>query len=372
MSVTLVFLPEHYPQLTHLTLKCLHLQWTTSLLSRLTYLDLSDCSIWPFPMEGDTFLDVLQQGQHLEELTLDDFMSAACSVVPSRSRQPFSLPRLTSLLIIDEERWFRQFMAFVRAPRPRELALLAGDVGTDETRTPVIMPAPDVPFFLDTGIRLHVHMATTAVALNIWHRASEMQCMSFSLTSPIPDAVLDLSPIISLVKEVIHDFSTLCMLDLKVPMRGLNRDTLDALYLDAAPHLRWLHIGCGRDASHPLPAYIFDSLATRSDASDADSRGGNAVVRCPKLTFLGLGGLDWDGGAVMDAAADCLRTRAALGAQKLKYLAIRVRSPPRSKEEGPDGPKEWKAAVVSRYGAQLLAMVSREFSFAVGPTRGVY
>lgn len=370
----LLFLPEHYPQLTHLTLRGLHVQWTESLLSRLTLLYLSHCSIWPSLMDGDAFLDVLQQGRRLEDLTLSDFISAACSVVPSRSRRPFTFPRLTDLLIVDEERWFRQFMAFVRAPRPRQLTLRTGDVGTDDldnapTSPQVIMRAPDVPFFLDTGVRAHIHASTTVAAFNMWHRASDMQCTSYTLAFPLPGMVLDFSPMIQifgLLNGDIPELSTLSVLDLKAPMCGLDRDTLDA-YFDAAPHLRWLHIGCGRDASFPLPPYVFDSLSTRSEAPDADSNGSDAAVRCPKLTYLGLGGLDWDGGAVMDAALGCLRTRAALGVQQLEHLAIRVR--PRPPEEEPEG--GWGPAV-ARYATQLQEMVSHQFSFAVGPECGVY
>ncbi|OJT03489.1 hypothetical protein TRAPUB_5908 [Trametes pubescens] len=353
-------LPEHYPQLENLSLRGLHIQWTASLMSGLTYLDLNRCSLWPSLMDGDTFLDVLQQGQSLEVLSLRYFMSAACSAIPSRDRPAFTLPRLHEIVLVDKEQWVQQFMAFVRARRPRELALTSnfgiGDLDNAPLGHHGLVPAPDVPLFSGTGSRLHLHAFTTEARGALWrHRGSSTEYRTWAIHAP--SLAEDIIRFIRPLRKV--STSTLCMLDIKMPMRGVRRDILDA-FLDEAPHLRWLHLGCGQDLSHPLPTDIFDSLATRTGGSDTAA----AAVRCPKLTYLGLGGLHWDGGAVMEAALSCLRTRAQMGptVKQLEYLKIRIWGI----WTGVEKDRRWFRPTEVWCGTLLQEMVSREFSIAIG------
>lgn len=363
-----VLRPEHYPQLATLILTGVHVQWTSSLLSQLTTLSLKFCSIWPSPMDGDTFLDVLQHGQRLTTLMLQDFMSAACSVMSSRARPPISLPRLKLVYLIDTEQWVREFTTRVRTHTPPELALTGeADVG-DFDRIPIsrrgLLLAPHVTFFPDSGARLHIHATRTTVMLTDWARTQEgagHKIYSAHTPNGFSAAILS-SPTMFCFPS-----SSLSILDIRVPMRDMDRDTLDT-YLEGAPRLRYLHIGCGKDASHALPAYVLDILA--ACAYDYEDGAYAALVRWPDLTYLGLGGLDWDGGAVMDAALNCLRIREADGARQLEYLAIRVK--PRHREGKAEEWGEWEEVDI-RYAERLEDMVSCEFSFAVGPDlRGVY
>lgn len=372
-----VLIPEHYPQLTELVLIGVHVQWTVPLLSQLEKLYLTKCSIWPSHMDGDTFLDVLQHGQHLNCLDLQDFIGAACSVVPSRDRPPFTLPCLDVVRVVDEDRWVQQFMAFVHAPRPHGSAHARyfgiGDL--DNASTPLshheVFPAPDVPLFPDTGFRLYVHAFKTEVRCTRWYHGSDgTRYNSYSSLRRGQELVDDIDDLIRLLGNTMVHPSALCMLDLKIPMHNVDCHTL-AAFLDAAPHLQWLHLGCGHDFRRPLPSGIFEILATRT--GDYDTNEDTAAVRCPKLKYLGLGGLDWDGGAVMDAALGCLRTRARVrpSVQQLEYLTIRIKSL-RIIEEEELG--EWFKPTEVWYGTLLQAMVSPgEFSFALGPNScGLY
>lgn len=362
-----VLRPEHYPQLTTLILAGVHVQWTSSLLSQLTTLSLKFCSIWPSPMDGDTFLGVLQHGQRLTTLMLQDFMSAACSAIPSRAKPPISLPLLKFVYLIDTEQWVREFTFRVRTHTPSELALTGeADVG-DFDNIPIsrrgLLLAPATPFFPDSGARLHIHATRTMVMLTDWAHTQEgagHKIYNAHTPNGFSAAILR-SPTMFCFPS-----SSLSILDIRVPMHDMDRDTLDA-YLEGAPRLRWLHIGCGKDASHALPAYVFDILAACPYDSVDEAL---YPARWPELTYLGLGGLDWDGGAVMDAALHCLRIREADGARQLEYLAIRVKPRHREGKSGERG--EWEEVDI-RYAERLEDMVSCEFSFAVGPDiRGVY
>ncbi|EIW55500.1 uncharacterized protein TRAVEDRAFT_22028 [Trametes versicolor FP-101664 SS1] len=359
-----VILPELYPQLTDLTLVAGHVQWTASFLSQLTALSLNDCSVCSSAMDWDTFLDVLQHGQRLETLVLKGFMGAVCSPdIPSRIRQPFPLAQLDTIFIVDTEQMVRQFLACVRTPTPPELAL-TGEVDTGHLDgAPIshrgLLLAPQVPFFADNGVRLHIHGGATALMFTDWHRGS--------VVSRYESSVLPLPYSAALFGSLFVDAfprTSICMLDLKVPMRDMDLKKLN-MYIEGAPDLRWLHIGCGKDASYPLSvAHVFDALTTSAlNLYEA------SAVPCRNLTYLGLGGLDWDGGAAMEMVIDCLRIREARGAQQLEQLAIRVRPRPPNEGEMDGG---WEEVDLS-YAEELEDMVSCEVSFAVGPDpHGVY
>lgn len=358
-----VLLPEHYPQLTHLELQGVHIQWTTSLLSRLKVLSLTKCSIGPSPIHADIFLGVLRRGRRLKKLVLDGFMTAACSDPPSKSQPPFSLPRLQEFRITDSAQWVQQLAIFVRAPT-RGRVQISGNVAIgDLDDTPIshrgLLLPPERPFFSAniTTLRVYILCPSTKFTLE----CSENP-VSTALELNLPkDVILTSSTILASIKSALNPGS-LQSLALSIPMHNVDRDAFDA-YLDASPHLQSLHLvstapwGSSR---HPLPLCIFDSLAARSRALDKDESDVARVrLRCPKLRSLYLGGLAWDGGAPMDAALDCLRTRAALDVRKLEFLNIHVLPRP---SEG--GPKQWRA-VDRRYFKQLQKMVSHTFSFSV-------
>ncbi|KAL1943556.1 hypothetical protein VTO73DRAFT_4001 [Trametes versicolor] len=359
--------PEHYPQLTHLELQGLHVQWTASLLSQLASLSLSKCSTAPSPMHADTFLDVLQHGQHLKSLVLDGFISAACSNLPSRSRHPFSLSNLEEFRITDSAQWIQQLMTFVQSPTQHAgWFSLSGKVavglfGNAPISHRGFLLSPEVTFFPAHTTSLLVIILWPATTFILQSCDSQVHTtLTLDLPAHMP---LASNTILASIKGTL-DTHLLRALDLRIPMHNVDRDAFDA-YLDASPSLRSLHIGAtARDNNyHPLPVCIFDSLVSQSHALDKDgSDVGRGRVRCPNLTSLGLGGLAWDGGAVMDAALDCLKSRAALDAPQLEFLNIRVL--PRPLEGGLKG---WRAADL-RYTEQLQKMVSNKYSFFVGGT----
>lgn len=358
-----VLLPEHYPQLTHLELKGLHVQWTASLLCQLTSLSLSNGTTAPSPMHADTFLDVLQHGQNLKRLTLDGFMSVACSDTPSRSRNPFSLPRLQEFSITDSAQWVQQLATFVRAPT-RGRVQISGKVAVGNLdNVPIshrrfLLP-PERSFFPAniTTLRVYVRWPSTSFTLEC---SDKPVFTTLELNLP-KQVVLNSSTILASIKSALNPAS-LHDLNLGIPMHNVDRDALDA-YLDASPHLRSLRlvsIATWDGPHHPLPLCIFDSLAARSRALDKDESDVARVrLRCPKLRSLSLDGLAWDGGAPLNAALDCLRIRAALDVRQLDSLVIRVLPRP---SEG--GRKQWRA-VDRRYSEQLRKMVSHRFSFSV-------
>ncbi|KAL1943536.1 hypothetical protein VTO73DRAFT_3981 [Trametes versicolor] len=358
-----VLLPEHYPHLTHLELKGLHVKWTASLLRQLTSLSLSNGSSTPFPMHADAFLDVLQHGQDLKSLILDGFISAACSAFPSQSRHPFSLPRLQEFSITDSAQWVQQLATFVRAPT-RGRVQISGKVAIGDLDDTLIshrglLLPPERHFFPAniTTLRVHILCPSTTFILDCSGNP-----VSTTLELNLPkDVILTSSTILASIKSALNPGS-LRHLYLCMPMHNVDRDAFDA-YLDASPHLQSLHLVSTApwgSTRHPLPLCIFDSLAARSHALDKDESDVARVrLRCPKLRSLYLGGLAWDGGAPMDAALDCLRIRAALDVRKLEFLNIHVLPRP---SEG--GPKQWRA-VDRRYFKQLQKTVSHTFSFSV-------
>lgn len=362
-----VLLPEHYPQLMQLELKGLHVKWTASLLCQLTSLSLSNGTTAPSPMHADTFLDVLQHGQNLKSLILDGFISAACSNPPSRSRHPFSLSNLEEFRITDSAQWIQHLMTFVQSPTQHAgWVALSGEVAVGDLSNALIshrgfLLPPEVPFFPANTTSLVVLILWPATRFTLQSSNSQVHTtLALDLPAHVP---LPSNTILASIKGTL-DTHLLRALDLRIPMHNVDRDAFDA-YLDAFPYLRSLHIGTtAREKNYdPLPVCIFDSLMSRNHALDKDDFDvGRIRVRCPNLESLSLGGLSWDGGAVMDAALDCLKIRAALDAPQLKFLDIRVL--PRPLKGRPRG---WRA-VDLRYTEQLQNMVSNTYSFFVGGT----
>lgn len=82
----LEFKPVNFPRVTNLSLNGAQVSfsWTTSFISHLRFLDLRRCKFHPATSVG-SFFDILREAQNLEELTLDDVLSSACSSLPRRS-----------------------------------------------------------------------------------------------------------------------------------------------------------------------------------------------------------------------------------------------------------------------------------------------
>ncbi|KAL1943557.1 hypothetical protein VTO73DRAFT_4002 [Trametes versicolor] len=356
----LLFRHANYPRLAHLELERLPVQLTESLFRHLTTLTLKSCSPAPSQMTADAFLDMLESAERLENLTLNRFVSAACSQLPSPSRHAFSLPRLRNIDLTDTASWIRQLTTFVELP-PRGSVRLVGSLANHELDDALIQhwtlllpQLHGLPFFFTTDtLTVSEYLGQAA-----FHCTGGPLDVSLTLMpADFTDWAHKLIPSATMLTAAAELFTTsaLTSLTLSIDLHDVPRAAFDALF-DALPHLASLrltpHMLLGQD-EHPLQPHLLESLA----AAPSDSSGlgkPRACARCPGLARLTLAGFSWDGGAVMGALVACLRARAALGARPLQYLGVAVK--PRRRGAG------WKDA---RYAAQLRKMVAREYKFEV-------
>lgn len=153
--------------------------------------------------------------------------------------------------------------------------------------------------------------------------------------------------------------SALSKLTLSIDIQTTSRATFDSLF-NTVPHLAFLHIATpsGEDMKLLQP-HLLESLASGTSEDmvanvDNNSATPRRRVRCPVLEHFVIGGFSWDGGVIMAAVVDCLRTRAMLGAEALQRLCVSVK-PGRTYGEG---------RMDAHYAAQLREMVGK-YQFAV-------
>ncbi|KAL1943565.1 hypothetical protein VTO73DRAFT_4010 [Trametes versicolor] len=359
----MLFLPANYPRLASLKLERLSVQLTGSLFHHLTTLTLDHCSSGPSPMTGDAFFDMLESAEHLESLTLDTYMSRACSQLPSPSHHSFLLPRLRKLDLTDSTTWVRQFTTIVDLPLYGCVRLLGtlgshelGDALIDHWKILLPLRLHGMPF-LQTADTLSI---TQQFGQEVFHCSGGLLDVMLTLT---PSAVADWSHTLILptaalaaMAELCSSHSVLKSLILGIDLQDVPRAVFDDLF-DALPHLISLRMTPPTRFSqdrgkHSLGPHLLASLAA---VSDYDHDAGTRVrARCPALARLTLAGFSWSGGAMMSALVACLRARGALGARQLQRLGVAVG--PRRRGAG------WRDG---RYAAQLRKLVSREYKFKV-------
>lgn len=317
-------------------------------------------------MTADAFLDMLESAERLENLTLNRFVSAACSQLPSPSRHAFSLPRLRNLDLTDIASWIRQLTTFMELP-PRGSVRLVGSLANHQLDDALIQhwtlllpQLPGLPFLFTTDtLSISEYLGQAAL-----HCTGGPLDVSLTLMpADFTDWAHKLIPSSTMLTAVAELFtaSALTSLTLSIDLHDVPRAVFDALF-DALPHLTSLrltpHMLLGQD-EHPLQPHLLESLAAASDrnavgSSDSGLGQPRLRARCPGLARLTLAGFSWDGGVVMAGLVACLRARAALGARPLQYLGVAVK--PRRRGAG------WKDA---RYAAQLRKVVVGEYKFEV-------
>ncbi|KAI0668241.1 hypothetical protein C8Q78DRAFT_285227 [Trametes maxima] len=114
--VTCQFHDDFYPRLRWLWLRNFSLSWTSSLLANLRYLQLNDCRLHD-PLPLSVILDVLEQGQHLEVLTLQGFLVNVRQSGPTiRQDRIVVLPKLRDLCVWEPVSCIDQLVTHIRMP----------------------------------------------------------------------------------------------------------------------------------------------------------------------------------------------------------------------------------------------------------------
>lgn len=360
---------ERYPQLMQLEIRGIYIQWTVPLLSCLTVLSLNNCAIWPSLMDMDIFLDVLQCGQRLQQLTLRNFMTEACSDTPPRhDRHPFALPNLLELDVTDTVLKVRQFAAFLQFPTHSDVKL-TGTLGMSDLDNNPLDPCElllshrlcDIPFVRSTAA---LSLTQSVDSCGVRWRDDRRLLLDFPEKTVIQDA-----HIIGKMIEESFSSTKITILSLDIDLLHVSRAVFNTIF-DALPHLRHLLLDFvrAREGGTPLSTRVLESLASIPDMADADTTGAHVhvgnppepeqaevVVRCPELQYVNVDGFHRDSGEIMAAVLRCLIAREGRGAQKLDSLEISVK-PPRA-------PGEDEQA--QRYAARFPELVSLDYKFTV-------
>ncbi|KAI0738213.1 hypothetical protein C8Q80DRAFT_264049 [Daedaleopsis nitida] len=98
-AVPLELPPDHFPVLSILHLDGVAMPWTSTLLSNLSFLEITDCIIKDGPLTLSAFLDVLRSCTRLEELHLSEFLSEALDDNAPIPNTMITLPKLRKLTI---------------------------------------------------------------------------------------------------------------------------------------------------------------------------------------------------------------------------------------------------------------------------------
>lgn len=147
---TFEFAPNSFPGVMRLSLMRVSIPWTASYISHLHHLSLRGCIVHPSAISVSTFLDVLREGQNLEELTLHDILSSACSSRPRPSERlrAVVLPRLRKADFSDDFEWISLYVSYIQLPSQGEVSfagLLDQFPGDDPTLSFAAMLPRDAP-----------------------------------------------------------------------------------------------------------------------------------------------------------------------------------------------------------------------------------
>lgn len=337
-----VFLPENFPALVRLRLVCASLPWTASFLSGLRSLHLRSCRIQPSSLPISGILDILRCGDTLEELTLHDFLSTACSVDEpghSYSTDVVKLPRLRKLDVSDAPAWITELVAHIQLP-PAGDVTLTGQVEDPQSVSGLGL-ASMLPRNLDGANFLRSATSAELVMLEGKHwvvcEALGPLKVTLQLRARTP-RVLWMQTLDDGLKHFTALFraAPLTALTLQCELIKVAPDVL-ADALDAFPHLRDFTVASSAFGPDPFPMHLCDSLRARPGSEwENEKDGGGDRVRRASLKALRLEKVRWDDGAFMNAVADCLRERERLGAPRLELLAITASRSPEVDWSEPD------------------------------------
>ncbi|KAL1943512.1 hypothetical protein VTO73DRAFT_3957 [Trametes versicolor] len=350
-----VFHPENFPALVKLKLVCASVPWTTSFLSGLRSLYLRSCRIYPSALPIREILNILRCGDNLEELTLHDFLSTACSVDEpghSYSTDVVKLPRLRKLDVSDAPAWIAELVAHIQLSPEGDVAL-TGQVEDPQSVSGLGL-ASMLPRSLDGASFLRSATSASLVMLEGKHwivcETPGPLKVTLQLRARTP-RVLWTQTLDDGLKHFTALFraAPLTALMLQCELVKVAPDVL-ADALDAFPHLQDFTVASSAFGPDPFPMHLCDSLRARpwSEWENEKDSGGDRV-RCASLKVLRLEKVRWEDGAFMNAIADCLRERERLGAPRLELLAITASRSPEVDWSEPD----------ARFAVILSPMVDR-------------
>ncbi|KAL1943563.1 hypothetical protein VTO73DRAFT_4008 [Trametes versicolor] len=282
--------------------------WTKAVLANVKILSLTDCSLSTPTRPFLEFLDVLEHGQRLRYLYLNNFLSAAVNLQSSAIHERVvTLPVLQHLECRDVPANIAQLMAHLHTPALSYLELLGscndGDLPPsvhasllpDDPRTqyPVLQRVTSA--YLDVSGQTGLHFTNPASGISLVTYLFNLDAQLW-LARELPRLPTHLGPALTALE-----------------LRGVldvPQATWDRVF-DAFPALEKLLV-CEYE-SHSLPRAMLRSLSTHGDGAD------KGRVRCPALRHLRIDGWDWRRGAFRQVLK-CLRVRAAGGAARLAYF----------------------------------------------------
>ncbi|OJT10619.1 hypothetical protein TRAPUB_12867 [Trametes pubescens] len=316
------FPDQTYPSLTSLELTCVTLSWTTSLLGNLRVLSLSNCELSTPSLALSPFLDILQHSQHLEELSLDRFLSIALSPQTSSPHGHLvTLPQLRRLHITETPLDIAQFMGHIHVPDTCSIRLAGRRSYSDTTPVSFIAMLPQerarATFLRSTT---DVTFVMTESDNAIYCRGQLVSC-ELDLRSSFGRAEgenwLD-TGLRQLTALFGHGECVLTRLEVTGRLHIAQFATWHTV-LDGLPALQTLVL-CGHNT---FPSSAAHALAAPSAVDDEHGHPDRPRVCCPSLKHLDIRGWDWRP-ATVEAILDCLGARAALGASELESLDLTV------------------------------------------------
>ncbi|KAL1943514.1 hypothetical protein VTO73DRAFT_3959 [Trametes versicolor] len=309
----LEFEPVNFPRVTNLSLNGAQVSfsWTTSFISHLRFLDLRRCKFHPATMSVSSFFDILREAQNLEELTLDDVLSSACSSLPppSERRRVVALPNLRKAYLEDHVAWISMFASYLQVPWRGDISFHGlidnAALANNPDLSYISMLPPDIHTFP------FLKSATSAM-MSMDSRSYQMSCQGPG-------------PAVTLVLRVRSDFvewwqgvggGVAHFVDL------LRDAPLTKLELSIYSGLLELRVRSRAAAGADIvPELLAHSLGWRNPTPNE----GEGEVRCPNLKILRVQRHHESEGTFLPALVECLFNRADGGAPRLELLEVTVR-----------------------------------------------
>ncbi|KAI0710758.1 hypothetical protein C8Q76DRAFT_738643 [Earliella scabrosa] len=291
-----------FPSLRILHLQGVSMPWTPSVVSRLTYLEVTRCSLDAGPrLDVSAFLDVLTTCHELTVLRLQKYVS---SIVEYRSQIPkrvITILKLRQFVLSDDPGYIVKLLSCIHLP-----------IGVHVIISPIVEyvlvdePVSFTALFPPDRRTVPLLASATAARIDIFEGN-----MGFNINVNDPK---------SRGFHVDFEFVELCAGSplTWLHIRGdLNHVSLNGWHrlFSAFPQLKEVDIDCtGPSIAGIFLALAFPPLTTTEDVS----------VVCPKLRFLTIDGDAYYGHGDLRMVENVLRTRASRGAQDLGMLRLRL------------------------------------------------
>lgn len=329
----LEFEPVNFPRVTNLSLNGAQVSfsWTTSFISHLRFLDLRRCKFHPATMSVSSFFDILREAQNLEELTLDDVLSSACSSIPppSERRRVVALPNLRKAYLADHVAWISLFPSYLQLPSRGEISFHGlidnAALANNPDISYISMLPPDIRTFL-------FFKSATSAMMAMDSRSYQITCRG-----PGPDVTLVLrvrSDSVEWWQNVGRGVAHFVDLLRDAPLTELELsfnldfqfDVIDPavfdVVLEAFPAIQELRVRSRAAAGEDIvPELLAHSLGWRNPTPNE----GEGEVRCPNLRIIRIQRHHESEESFLPALVECLFNRADGGVPRLELLEVTVR-----------------------------------------------